>query len=152
MFFCEKKYNKRDGKMNETVRNRAVRRLLDGDVTLVLADESGETVFAEKGIAALLRLAGEGRSLSGVFTADAVVGKAAAMLMVYMGATDVYADTVSAPARDFLRRSGVRVTCRCQTAFIRNRKGDGTCPMEKLVLAETDPQKAYRLLREKTAV
>lgn len=87
--------------------------------------------------------------LRGASVADRVIGKAAALLMLYGGVKEVYADVISEHAALCLGErcvpfyEGERVPC------IVNRTRTGMCPMEKLCLDTNLPREAYaRVLRK----
>ncbi len=90
-------------------------------------------LFRRRGIADLYGLLRTERELlQGSFVADKVVGKGAAALMVLGGVAEVFADTVSTSARELLEKSGIRVACTLEVPNIRNRAGDGICPVEQM--------------------
>ena len=62
--------------------------------------------------------------------ADKVVGKGAAALMVLGGVKKVYADLISRPALNLLETSGIPVSYMKLVDGIKNRNGDGPCPVE----------------------
>ena len=68
---------------------------------------------------------------------DSIVGKAAALLMVYGGVKSVKAGVLSESGKDVL--DYYNIPCEYQTLvpYIVNRKGDGVCPMEQAVLVCT---------------
>ena len=86
-------------------------------------------------------------ALRGAVVADRVVGRAAAMLMVYGGVREVYAHVISAPAEDCFAEHGIPFYSGRRTAYIKNRAGDGQCPMELACLEIFDPGQAYEKLR-----
>jgi len=101
-----------------------------------------------KGVADLLALAEQlGEEARGTALADRVMGKAAAMVARSMGVASVYALLVSEPARETLARGGVPLEYEQLVPTILNEKGDGPCPLERLVVAIEDPEEAVRVLR-----
>lgn len=103
----------------------------------------------ENGVRPLLHwLRQDPKALQGVLIADKVVGKAAALLIVYGGVAGVYAGVLSEPAAAVLTAAGIPFTAGARVARIRNRAGDGLCPMEARVLAVDDPEQAYRVLSQ----
>lgn len=116
--------------------------------------KSGNTILRSeaRGIAPLLGwIAADKHALRGAAIADKVVGKAAAMLMVYGGAARVYAAVISEPAADCFEKNGVAYTYDRKVDHIVNRAGDGMCPMEQCCLAIDSPDEAYRALKQKLA-
>ena len=86
-------------------------------------------------------------NLSGFSAADKIVGKAAAMLYVLMGAEEVYAEVMSRAADGVFTSFGVAHSCETLVDFIVNRRGDGVCPMENAVKDITQPAQAVPALR-----
>lgn len=127
----------------------AVNRLNNTKSTFSYCGENGNVVSDVKGIKRLMTLAEEGFSLEKGFTADKVVGKAAAFLMVYLGAKNVYAETLSRQAYTVLEKYGVNFSYKYLVPFIINRAGNDICPMEKAVLDADNPKEAYKLLEQK---
>lgn len=108
-----------------------------------------DTVFVsrERGVKPLLeRLSSEER-VSGFYAADRVVGRAAAFLYVLLGIRALYAEILSEPAMQILTRHKIPVTYEALVDAIRNRTGDGFCPMEQAVWKIDDPQDAYEIIQ-----
>lgn len=127
--------------------NRA-KELLQAGAAIAIVNGGGELTYNERGVKTLLSL--QSGSLAGAFVADRVVGKAAAMLMVHGGAIEVYAEVISAPALEVLRRHKIVCLYGEVVPNIINRDKTGICPMEQTVLDVDDIAKAYKLLVEKT--
>ena len=70
--------------------------------------------------------------LLGADVADKVVGKGAAALMVLGRVRRVYADVLSEPAYGLLFQAGISVSYGRLVSAIRNRAGNGWCPVETL--------------------
>lgn len=104
-----------------------------------------------RGISPMMKFIAQGRGLRGYSAADAVVGKAAAMLFVKVGVIAVYGVTMSKSAYEFLNSHSVTCTYGTLVGRIVNRVGDDICPMEKTVADIGDVEKAYEALREKIA-
>ncbi len=123
---------------------------LSGKARCVAVNDTGVHVSEKKGIAPMIDWLEEDREfLRGASVADKVVGRAAAMLMVYAGVAEVYASVVSNGALALLTEKGIACRYSNTTLAISNRRGDGICPMEKTVAPIKDPEKAYEALREK---
>ena len=101
------------------------------------------------GIAPLLSVLAESPDLSGFSAADKVVGSAAAFLLIEARASEVFAFTVSERAVNLLHRAGIPVSYVKMTDHIRNRTGDGLCPMEKRALEMDCADGAYRIFKER---
>ena len=105
----------------------------------------------ERGIAPMMELLAEGKDLIGFSAADRVVGKAAAMLFVKAKIRELFAETISRSAAEFLEENGMPFSYRTMTEYIVNRDGTGRCPMENAVLLCADAESGYRILKEKLA-
>lgn len=73
---------------------------------------------------------------------DKIVGRAAALLLVYLRIGRVSAGILSRPAREVLVRFAVPFTFETLVDRI-------DCQTETLLMEETDPDRAYALLRER---
>lgn len=82
------------------------------------------------------------KDLSNGCVADKIVGKAAALLFVYLGVKCVYADVMSEGAELVFKEFGIEYSFGTKTKNIINRKGDGLCPMENAVINIGTPEKA----------
>ena len=119
--------------MTTEEKERCVAELHDGGWSCVIANGASVRTFSQRGVRDLLRLLhDEPELLRGAFVADKVVGKGAAALMVLGGVSELYTDAISTPARKLLEENGITVTAAVESANIRNRTGDGICPVEAL--------------------
>lgn len=118
--------------------------------SLVVITNNGDChVSHERGVTPLLDLVEKlAEDLRDAVLADKVVGRAAALLAVGAGFCRVYARVLSMPARKVLHIAGIPVTWERLVTGIRNRTGDGSCPMEALTLDVADPQEALEKLRK----
>lgn len=119
--------------------------------TLVIYKNNASVITSDdRGVNSLIKLIEEDKSqLSGSLIADKVIGKAAALLMIYAGVKEIYAPIISKPALQTLLRHNVKVYYDKEVERIINRKGDGLCPMETLCLDIEKPDEAYLLLSTK---
>ncbi len=94
----------------------------------------GDVVFSseKRGIAPLVEFNEFSDSRGGFSLADKVIGKAAALLCIYSGVGHVYANVISTPAVNALVKNNIDVSYDSEVPSIKNRAGDGLCPMEKL--------------------
>ncbi len=127
------------------------RYLEEGNSCVLLRDSTPVYQSCARGIRPLLDAIDAGIDARGLTAVDKIVGKAAAMLYLYMGVTRVYAEVMSDAARDALTARGVDCFCRVRTDKIVNRRGDDLCPMEKTVAEIDDPVAALGALRKKAA-
>ena len=105
----------------------------------------------ERGITPLLLWLETGMDFKNAVSVDKVVGKAAAYLYVLLGVSEVYAYVISQPALDVLKRYNIQVEYETLVPAVRNRTGNGFCPMETAVLAVDEPKEALEILRAKRA-
>lgn len=121
------------------------------DVKATCAFVKNEEPFysLERGVAPLLKLLREENSLAGFSAADKVVGKAAAFLYVLLKVERLYAGVISKYALEVLDKYGVTVEYGQLVEAIRNRRGDGFCPMETAVLDIDDPNEAVEAVLRK---
>lgn len=122
-----------------------------GEYTLVLCREESVLTDTRRGVAPLLALLDEEFDLTDYAAADRVVGKAAAFLYLQLGVASVYGAVMSRPAYDLLDSHGVQVACGHLVDAIRNRAGDGFCPMETVCLPLEDAAEAERAIRTRLA-
>lgn len=124
-----------------------VAKLKAENLTLIAAKGSTQIVSEEKGIARVLRLLEESTDfLEGADVADKIVGKAAAMLFIKAKVGRLYALTLSEQAQRCLAEHGICVRYERLVPYIQNRAGTDICPMEKAVMALSDPEAAFRAL------
>ena len=119
--------------------------LLKGNHTIVIYKSDASVIVSnDRGVAPLLKLLNEDASqLRGSIVVDKVIGKAAALLMVYAGIKEVYTPVISEPAVEVFTNHKVEVTYDKVVERIINRKGDGLCPMETLCIDIDDSKEAF---------
>ena len=126
--------------------------LLGGEVNLAIVRGNERHTYSERGISALLGISsGGGKLLTGAAVADAVVGRAAAMLMAAGGAAEVYAEVLSEGAAEVFRRRGIPFSCGTLTERIINRAGTDICPMERAVQGVERAEDAVPVLQKALA-
>lgn len=125
--------------------------LLKENHTLVIYKNNASVITSnDRGVNSLIKLIKKDKSqLSGSLIADKVIGKAAALLMIYAGVKEIYAPIISKPALQTLLKHNVKVYYDKEVERIINRKSDGLCPMETLCLDIEKPDEAYLLLSTK---
>ena len=111
----------------------------------------GDDVYTStsRGVAPILSLIDRGVALDGFSAADKVIGKAAAMLLVYLGVAEIYGDVMSRMAEEYLAAHGVRYSYSELCDRVINRSGDGFCPMELAVTDIDDPAQALTAIRNR---
>ena len=125
--------------------------LTEGGYTVVLCRGDVTYTDTRRGVAPLLALLDNGTDVVGFTAADRVVGKAAAFLYLRLRVAEVHALVISEPAYDLLTAHGVTVIYDTLVPAIRNRAGDGFCPMETVTLPLTDPVEAETAIRNRLA-
>jgi hypothetical protein len=90
-----------------------------------------------------------GSRLRGTLMVDKIVGRAAALLILYSGAVEVHAGLVSKGGRDVIDRAGVRLFFGEEAEHIKMVDGRIYCPFEAMVQGIDDPEEAYHAIVEK---
>ena len=127
------------------------RRLIAAEtLTIAVVRDDQRWTSQQRGLAGLLAWqADPAVDLSGASAADLVVGKAAALLYAEAGVKAVWAGLLSETAVPVLVAHGIEFDAAQRTEFIRNRAGDGMCPMEQAAQEIDDPRLAPQLLRQR---
>ena len=87
--------------------------------------------------------------LEGSSIADRVVGKAVAFLCAYANVQAVFAETLSRSAKALLEKYGIYHEWDNLVERILDAGKTETCPFEKLAENFSDPEEAYKKLKEK---
>lgn len=130
----------------KTVRAREL--LREGGYTCVCCSDTETLTERARGVAPLMRLIDESKSLRGFCTADKVVGRAAAFLYVLLKVEELYAEVISEAAAEVLCRYRIPFFAESTVPAIRNRTGDGFCPMETATREVETPEMALEVLRQ----
>jgi len=115
----------------------------------------GEVIFSSPSggirphLEAIERLGRE--RLRGTVVADKIVGRAAALLILYSGAAEVHAAVMSMGGRHLLQENGVVFTYVVETEHIKVRDSQIYCPFERMVQGISDPEEAYEKIIAKMA-
>ncbi len=127
------------------------REILQENAALTCVFVRGEEIFTrtERGVKPLIMLADEGKTLSGYSCADRVVGRAAALLYVLLGAEAVFAKVLSRSGEEVFKAHKIAYGCDVLAERIVNRAGTGLCPMELATADITDPVEALSAIRAK---
>lgn len=122
------------------------RKMLDERQFDLIIVKEGSILYQGRGsgLAVLLRaietLKGQ---LSGASAADKIVGKAAALLLVYAGVEGIYGKILSEEAERFLEGKCSILMYQRKVPVILNKSGTDSCPMEKMSLSISTPEEAY---------
>ena len=123
---------------------------LEEGYTCAIVGKNKMLCSKERGVRPLLAWLKSGEECAQSVAADKVVGKAAAYLYVLLSVKEVYAKILSVAAEEVFLRYEIAYAYEEKVPAIRNRKGDGFCPMEQAVWEIDEPQKAYEAILEKT--
>ena len=119
------------------------------DCTCVLCGDGRVYRSHLRGVRPLLQWLDEGVDLMGFSAADKVVGRGAAFLYRLLGVRRVHGCVMSNAAVKVLRAGGIEVSWDVLAEGIRNRTGDGPCPMEAATAGITEPEMALEAIRQK---
>ena len=131
--------------MNDLERAKDI--LQSGSYTCVLCKNDTVHTSNHRGVRPLLELLET--DVSGFCAADKVVGKATALLYCLLKVRAVHAQVISKAALQVLQNSPIAVTWDSQVDYIKNRAGDGRCPMEQATDGIDDPQEALLAIQKK---
>jgi hypothetical protein len=101
-----------------------------------------------RGISPMLEFIETGLDLKGFSAADTVAGKALALLFAHAEVGAVYADVMSESAVEIFKKFNIRCVHGELVDVIKNRAGNGICPMERAVEYIDECDKAYEVLRK----
>ena len=135
----------------ETDLQNAVAQLRNGDYTCVLCKDNTVYHSTQRGVRPLLNWLDNATDLMGFFAADKVVGRGAAFLYRLLGVRRVHGNIMSVAAVKVLRTGGIEATWDILAESIRNRQGDGPCPMESATQDCTEPDEALAAIRSTLA-
>lgn len=131
---------------------RAQRELNAHDVLGCVACRGGETLTGTgRGVKPLLAWLAAGQRLDGFSASDRVIGKAAAMLYIQLGAVAVHGHVMSEAGLAMLQSHHVEAAYDELVPMIRNRANTGMCPIEQSVRDIDDPAQAEAPIRAAVA-
>lgn len=128
---------------------KAKKLLSGGNFTCVLCKGDTSYTSTGKGVSPMLTFLENSTELRGFSAADKIVGKAAAMLFVCAGVTEVFAEVMSKAAVNYLNERGIACSYGVLTDKIINRKGDGLCPMELAVMDIEDEKLGFSAIKNR---
>ncbi len=85
--------------------------------------------------------------MSGSSVADKIVGRSAALLLVYSHVNEVFASVLSIEGRKVLEENGVKYEFSSIVQKILDKTGKNTCPFESFSYNITSPNQAYKLMK-----
>ena len=123
--------------------------LEDSGMSLIIRRE-GNVIFrsSAKGLLPHLEaIRSLGReALSGAVMADKIVGRAAALLMLYSRPSEVHAGIITVGGRLLLEGGGVKIFYAEEVDAVKVKDGRIYCPFEGMVQGISDPEQAYRAI------
>ncbi len=119
-----------------------------GDHSLLVYQKGQITFQDEHGIQPLL-IQIKKKGLKNAIAVDKVIGKAAALLMVYGKVKQVHTNIIAKDAIPVFEKYKVEYSYNEVVDYIQNNKKDGLCPMEQKVLNVNSPKKAYKIFAKK---
>ena len=119
-----------------------------GDHSLLVYKDGNITFQDEHGIQPLL-IQIKKKGLKNAIAVDKVIGKAAALLMVYGKVKQVHTNIIAKDAIPVFEKYKVEYSYNEVVDYIQNNKKDGLCPMEQKVLNVDSPKKAYKIFAKK---
>ena len=150
LIFC---YNK--AMKNELFEKRNIKEKLfckfqtSANTLWVLADDKVTFRGSGKGIKPLVRLIKKRIDfLKDKIIFDKIIGRAAALLLVYAGIAEVHTEVISRQAIKIFKKYKIFHQYRKSVARILNRDKSGGCPFEKMANGKT-PAKFYNMIKNK---
>lgn len=115
-----------------------------GNHSLLVYQKGKISYQDEHGIKPLL-IQIEKKGLKKAVVVDKVIGKAAALLMVYGKVKQVHTDIIAKDAITVFEKHKVKFSYNKVVDYILNVKKDGLCPMEQKVKDIDSPKEAYKI-------
>lgn len=114
-------------------------------------EKDGKVIFSstDAGIRPVIEVIDKKLNVKESYVSDKIVGKAAALLYSYLEVKSVYAAVMSKKGREVLQKHGIEAKFDVQTEEIRNRAGNGICPMEAAVADIEEPSEAVAAIKNK---
>ena len=112
----------------------------------------GDMIYTSnlKGVMPILsKLIEDTSFFAGTTVGDNIIGKAAAMLLIYGKAERIYAKVLSEAAIPYLEKFNIQFSYDTLVPYIMNRNRDGMCPMEQLVSNIEVPEEAFHAICNK---
>ncbi len=125
---------------------------LDNTGNSLMIYKGGRLIFqsASKGIRPHLEaIEMHGEALRGTVMVDKIVGRAAALLILYSEAAETHAQVLSRPGKQVLDQHGLSTKYEELVDHIKMKDGSIYCPFERMVQGVSDPDEAYTVIVEK---
>jgi hypothetical protein len=129
--------------------NLAKKKLIQKNLSLIIVKDDKILFETEShGIGDLLKAIEKLRdNMKETSVADRIVGRAAALLFVFSGVAAVSAITASDGGIEVLKKNNVFLEYESRVANVLNLNKTDVCPFEKLVAKLSNPERAYRALK-----
>ena len=125
---------------------------LDASSLSLMVYNGSEVIFqsGSKGVRPYLEaIDALGARLKGTLIVDKIVGRAAALLLLYTGAAEVHAGVINPGGRKLIEDAGVRLFYDKEIDHIKTVDGRIYCPFESMVQGINDPVVAFHAVVEK---
>ncbi len=127
--------------------------LKENHTIVIYKNDASIFVSNDRGVVPLMKLLEEDYfQLKDSIIADKVIGKAAALLMVFAGIKEVYTPIISVLAKQVFEKHNVKFHYDKEVERIINRKGDGLCPMETLCSDIENPEEAFNAIKSRILI
>lgn len=113
--------------------------LTDARYTCVICRGDDIHTSEKRGVAPLIELLDSRIDVRGYSAADKAVGKAAAMLFVLLGVSEIYAAIMSRSAKKILDEYGIKYSCGEEVEYIINRKKTACARWKRRLWTLTTP-------------
>lgn len=125
-----------------------VKRMLSlGGYSLVLCEHSRVITSEKDGIVPLLETVQSGENWKNAYAAVKKLGRAEALLLLFLKVQGVYAETACKPALRLLERNGVQTEFKTVVVNFLNEEKTGLSCMEAAVSAIDDPEDAIEAIK-----
>jgi hypothetical protein len=130
--------------MRTAIVRKLYREFLDRHLSLVVLDRGGKLHQARgSGLEPLLSyVGGDPSPVAGALVFDKIIGAAAALLLVYAEAAEVWTPVASLSGVSAMRKHRLPFRVEELIPFVPNTAGEGPCPLEELAAGKT-PEELY---------
>lgn len=128
----------------------AISHLYNKELTLAIA-KNGKIIFqtdSHRISGFIFAIDTLGVQLNGASVADRVAGKALALLCIYAGICEVYAEVLSKNADVLFEENGITFQCKHLVDNVLDLKKTDICPFEKAAVDITDPFVSYAVFKD----
>lgn len=128
-----------------------VKEALDNHHYSCVISDGDQIVYTsfEKGVKPLMKFYNSQLRHESLYVADKIIGKGAAFLLALISVKALYTPVISESALLLLEKHGIEVKHDKIVPFIKNRTGEGRCPIESVVIDVDDPDQALEKITDK---